>query len=74
MVDAIQNGKADAIAIASMFHYSLINSNVVKGHHEEEGNIEFLKQKRSFKTFGQENIASVKNTLNAKGIPNRHYV
>jgi len=74
VVDAIQNGKADAIAIASMFHYSLINSNVVKGHHEEEGNIEFLKQKRSFKTFGQENIASVKNTLNAKGIPIRHYV
>ncbi len=73
VVDAIQNGKADAIAIASMFHYSLINSNVVKGHHEEEGNIEFLKQKRSFKAFGQESISSVKNTLNSKGIPIRNY-
>ena len=50
LVNVLQNGKADAIAIASMFHYSLINENSVKAHRDKEGNIEFLKQKRIFKT------------------------
>ena len=51
-----------------MFHYGMINSKVNRGHHDEEGNVEFLNENRSFKMFGQETIISVKKNLSEKGV------
>ena len=46
-------------------HYLSINNNIFNNY-DDEGNIEFLKQKRSFKLFGKETIPSLKNKLNQK--------
>ena len=74
VIDVLNNGKADAIAIASMFHYGLINRKGVMGHYDGEGNIEFLKQNRSFKVFRQETVLSVKKILSEKGVAVRDNV
>ena len=61
ITDVIIEGGADAVAASSIFHYGFINSTL--SYHDEEGNIEFIKQKRSFKAFGDQTIKSVKNSL-----------
>ena len=72
VLNIFKNEKADAIAIASMFHYGLINSNGAMGYHNEEGNVDFLKQQRSFKVFEYETIISLKKNLVDNGITVRY--
>lgn len=62
--DAILNYGADAVAIASMLHYSENNfDNQSNFNFKDEGNIEFLRNNSSFKMFGSESIHSIKNSL-----------
>ncbi len=63
VVSVIENGMADAVAMASMFHYGVIANNSLTGHHEEEGNTEFLKQKKMFKAFGNDTLQSSRKYL-----------
>ena len=63
LLDVLSVGRADALAIASILHYSLIRSNGSIDHHIEQGNTEFLKQGRSFSSFGHETISSIKRGL-----------
>lgn len=67
---AIQQGSADAVAIASIIHYGFISNSAEVNHSEfqEEGNIEFIKKARKFKNFGAESIGSIKEKLEAHGI------
>jgi len=61
---AINEGNADAIAVASMLHYAIINvQDIQLNHSYEEGNIEYLRQNRTFKAFGQENLIDIKQVL-----------
>lgn len=55
----------DAVSIASILHYSAIKQLVERADSNflEEGNIDFLKRKISFKSFGNEDIISIKNFL-----------
>lgn len=55
----------DAVSIASILHYSAIKELLERsdGNFLEEGNIDFLKRKTSFKNFGNENISSIKHFL-----------
>jgi cyclase len=70
--NAITESGADAIAIASMLHYAAINkNNSIVSNNDDEGNIEFLKKKSSFKMFGEGNIPEIKNQLNKQDIPLR---
>ena len=69
---SIKDSGADAIAIASMLHYAALNRNVsLVGDYDKEGNTEFLKNKRSFKMFGKENITEIKEKLMSENIPLR---
>lgn len=69
---AIKKGGADAIAIASMLHYASLNTNQeVFNNYDDEGNIEFLKKKDSFKMFGEGNVPEIKARLDNVGIPIR---
>jgi len=64
IIKAITEAKADAIALASMLHYTAINSNNnVDERYIEEGNIEFLKKNKSFKVFGIGNLTEIKTQL-----------
>ena len=66
---AIIGGNADAVAIASMLHYAIINGQDNQfSYSDQEGNIEFLRQNRTFKTFGQANLVDLKQFLSKQKI------
>ena len=66
----IDYGRADAVAISSMLHYTIINnSKVFDNNYIDEGNIEFLKKKNVlFKNFGKYTIEFLKSELTALDI------
>jgi imidazole glycerol-phosphate synthase subunit HisF len=68
--NSIRSSGADAVAISSMLHYTQIKENL-NNFNEEEGNIEFLKNKTSFKSFGNYNLLDLKKDLANIGIPLR---
>lgn len=64
IVDSIQLTGIDAIAIASILHYTAINQDVFsQKQFSDEGNVEFIKKRNSFKMFGIENITGIKKHL-----------
>ncbi len=70
--EALNDSGADAVAVASMLHYSALNRNgSLVSDYNTEGNTEFLKKKGSFKMFGKENIIEIKDQLNKYDIPLR---
>ena len=70
--EALNDSGADAVAVASMLHYSALNKNgSLVSDYNTEGNTEFLKKKGSFKMFGKENISEIKDQLNKYDIPLR---
>ena len=70
--EAIAFSGADAVAISSMLHYSeKIYGNQRNKKFDGEGNIEFLKNNNSFKSFGEESISSIKNHINRDNIKTR---
>ena len=72
--DVILNGNADAVAIASMFHYNYIKNSTIHGDYEEEGNIEFLKSGKLFSKIDVVSINEIKEYLYSKGIQCRHNI
>jgi len=72
IIDSINHAGADAVAISSMLHYAAINrESSLLSKFDDEGNIDFLKKKKSFKMFGKENIIEVKRSLTQHKIPLR---
>ena len=72
LIDSINHAGADAVAIASMLHYATFKRNGnLSDKFEDEGNIEFLKENNTFKSFGTENLAEVKRSLAQNKIPLR---
>ena len=62
VVDVIIKGKADAVSIASIFHYGVINhQKFVKQN--DEGNIEFLKNKKVFGKITPYDLLELKKFL-----------
>ena len=70
--EALNDSGADAVAVASMLHYSALNRNgSLVSDYNTEGNTEFLKKQGSYKMFGKENISEIKVQLNKYDIPLR---
>lgn len=68
----IHDGKADAVAIASMLHYEFINKNEMTGDYKKEGNIEFLKSGRGFSKIKITTLPEIKDYLFSNSIACRH--
>ena len=68
VADAVNIGCADAVAVASLFHYGAIAGQAIAGAHDGEGNTEFLKQNKSFKSFGQDTLESTRQFLISENI------
>lgn len=68
----LDEGKADAVAIASMLHYEFINSNGISGDYKKEGNIEFLKSGRSFSKINAATLPEIKQYLCNKKVSCRY--
>lgn len=61
--DIVRSGNADAVAISSILHYDYIKHLTSHEGFEDEGNIEFLKQKRTFSKFETSSIREIKEYL-----------
>jgi cyclase len=64
----IKNGKADAVALASLIHYEYIENNLVGLIGKEEGNTEFLKSGKSFSKIKPNTIKKIKMYLSDQSI------
>lgn len=62
VVDVLKNGNLSSAMISSLFHYHFIKENESKAS-TLEGNVEFLKQKRSFFKFESCSINDLKREL-----------
>lgn len=71
--NVIYNGKADAVCMASLFHYDFLKKGF--SHNEElysgEGNTEYLKSGRRFSKIKEMDITALKKFLLGKGVPCR---
>lgn len=66
--DVIIEGRADAVAVASVFHYHALKSMTGKIQRGEEGNTEFLRSGRVMKGFDVSGIEEMKSSLRSNGI------
>ena len=64
----ITEGGADAVIIASMLHYDLIQKHSTIKDFNQEGNIEFLKKGKTFSKISPTSIREIKKYLKDKGI------
>jgi cyclase len=68
---AVIDGNADAVSLASVLHYYVIQNKQLFEDEEDfevEGNIEFLQSKKQFKRVTPSQIADIKASLNNQGI------
>jgi cyclase len=63
----IAEGKADAVAVASILHYDFIENNRVEVDREDEGNVEFLESRRTFSKINPANLHDIKDYLHKNG-------
>ena len=63
----IAEGKADAVAVASILHYDFIENNRVEVDREDEGNVEFLESRRTFSKINPANLHEIKDYLHKNG-------
>lgn len=73
LLEVIEKGKADAISASSIFHYNYLKHEIDSYKFKDEGNIEFIKQKRGGLDFKKDSITrmtieDVKEVLSASGI------
>lgn len=68
---AITESGANALAIASIFHYASMNKVLSENQHKEEGNMAFLQSGRKFGIIEPSDIGQVKNYLRENHIPCR---
>jgi len=67
--DAVVDGKADAVALASIVHYHFIKQVPREGDYRGEGNIEYLKQSsRGFSCIQDTTFGAIKANLIEQGI------
>ena len=59
IVNLLKQDSADAVMVSSLFHYHFIKENESNAS-SQEGNVEFLKQKRNFHTFEPSSINDLK--------------
>ncbi len=68
MTEAITFGHADALAIASVFHYHIAEQLSINNDSKGEGNTTFLKSGRSFGIIQTTSIKEVKDHLQKNGV------
>jgi len=65
----INEGNADAVAIASLFHYEYLKTFVLQEFEDEaEGNTEFIKGRKDFSMIKSCSISNLKENLKISGI------
>jgi imidazole glycerol-phosphate synthase subunit HisF len=70
--DVISEGRADAVAIASILHYGFIKDHIFEMDSAREGNIEFLKSGKSFSNIDPSSLPEIKGYLYEHGFECRY--
>lgn len=71
IAEVIKTANVDAVAIASILHYDFIHQQKEIGTYTTEGNIAFLKSKKSYGKIKPCNLPDIKSHLKAAGLPIR---
>lgn len=67
--EVILEGKADAVALASMLHYDTIKEyDFIKSKFDDEGNVEYLQSKHGYSRVQPVNLKQIKSFLYNQGI------
>ena len=66
LIDVLNKTKVNALSIASMLHYSLVNKIKINEKFFDEGNLEFLRANKTFKSFENVTIEIIKSKLTEK--------
>lgn len=69
--DVIQEGRADAVSLASLLHYDFVERHPLEGDFEEEGNLEYRKSGRKFLKVEPTSLENIKSYLTEYGVPCR---
>jgi imidazole glycerol-phosphate synthase subunit HisF len=69
--EVIQDCNADAVSLATLLHYNVIQQSSMQGDFTDEGNIEFLLRKESSTKIAGSSILEIKTHLEARGVPCR---
>ena len=72
IVETILDGKADALAFASLFHYEALKKVEKKFNQFEKGNTDFIEQHQPKSFYKNNIIKEVKRILNEQAILCRH--
>ena len=64
----LKESDVDAVSVASILHYNYVENNLTGSANSTEGNVEFLKSKKSFSTFKTLTISQIKENLKNNGI------
>lgn len=70
--DVIDDGKADAVSMASMLHYSFIKAHKVESDFSDEGNIEHLTRGKGFSKVEDATLKTIKSYLTQRKIDCRY--
>jgi cyclase len=68
IAEVFSKGTANAVAVASMFHYHVLDKTGLQGDFTSEGNLEFARSGRSFSKISHQDISDVKRYLINAGI------
>lgn len=69
--EVIVKAGADAVAVASLLHYSFIEENPIKGDFDDEGNLEFRKRGITFSKISPVSLIEIKNFMKKSKINTR---
>ncbi len=72
IVDVVKKGGADAAAAASILHYGYITSSDFSIEKNNEGNLEFIKNRKTFNMIKPSSLYEIKSSLYANSIMCRH--
>ncbi len=71
VVEVIRDGEADAVCLASVLHYDVVQHRTSAATARAEGNLEYLKSGRGFSMIEPSGMSSLKSAMRDAGIPCR---
>lgn len=66
--EVVTKGGADAVCVASLLHYNSLDKVGGTGNYESEGNIEYVKSKKTYTKVEQIDLQEIKNHIRSLGL------
>jgi len=66
--EVLTDGRADAVSLATILHYNVIQQSASHGDYADEGNVEFLREKQGASKISGSSIPQIKAHLEEHGV------